>query len=126
MLNERRVACDTVAMAPRNIFIDVDDTFVRSFGSKRVPIEGTVRAIRDLAQAGVQLFCWSSGGADYARSAATEAGVQDCFQAFLPKPDAVIDDVKVSDWRLTQIHPNECRGRTADELLALLPSWTQT
>lgn len=77
-------------MAPRSIFVDVDDTFIRSFGSKRVPIDSTVKTIKDLASAGVQLFCWSSGGADYARQSAAEAGVEDCFRAFLPKPDALM------------------------------------
>ena len=44
-------------MAPRSIFVDVDDTFMRSFGSKRIPIDATVQAIKQLASAGVQLFC---------------------------------------------------------------------
>ncbi len=107
----------------RNIYIDVDDTFIRSFGTKRIPIDSTVEAIKALAAQGAQLYCWSSGGAEYARASAIEAGVEVCFRAFLPKPDALIDDVRVADWRLTQLHPTECRGRSADELLALLPKW---
>ena len=102
------------------IYIDVDDTFIQSLGTKRIPIDSTVEAITAL---GAQLYCWSSGGAEYARASAIEAGVEVCFRAFLPKPDALIDDVRVADWRLTQLHPTECRGRSADELLALLPKW---
>jgi hypothetical protein len=52
-----------------------------------------------------------------------ELGIEACFQAFLPKPDALIDDVRVGEWRLTQLHPSECRGKSAGELIALLPSW---
>ncbi len=110
-------------MAPRSIFVDVDDTFMRSFGSKRLPIDATVLAIKQLVSAGVQLFCWSSGGADYARQSAAEAGVEGCFSAFLPKPDALIDDVTLSKWRLVELHPNACRGKSPEELLALLPTW---
>ena len=110
-------------MAPRSFYVDVDDTLVRSFGSKRVAIDSTVEAIKALAREGAHLFCWSSGGAEYARSSAVELGIEACFQAFLPKPDALIDDVRVGDWRLAQLHPSECRGKSAGELLALLPSW---
>ncbi len=110
-------------MTPPSIYVDVDDTFIRSFGSKRVPIDGTVQAIKALAEQGVHLYCWSSGGADYARASAAEAGLEACFRAFLPKPNALIDDVRVADWRLAQLHPAECRGKTALELLATLPTW---
>jgi len=107
----------------RAIYVDVDDTLVRSSGSKRIPIDATVEAVKALASAGAQLFCWSSGGAEYARAAATELGLETCFQSFLPKPDGLLDDVRISEWRLAQVHPNECRGRGAEELLALLPEW---
>jgi phosphoserine phosphatase len=110
-------------MAPRSFYVDVDDTLVRSFGSKRVAIDATVEAVRSLSLAGAQLFCWSSGGAEYARTSATELGIEGCFVAFLPKPDGLIDDVRVTEWRLAQIHPSECRGKSAPELLALLPTW---
>lgn len=110
-------------MSARAIYVDVDDTLVRSFGSKRIPIDATVKAIRELSARGAQLYCWSSGGAEYARASAAELGLESCFAAFLPKPDALIDDVAPADWRLRHLHPSECHGRSADELLALLPSW---
>ena len=31
--------------------------------------------------------------------AAVELGIEDCFQAFLPKPDAYVDDQEASEWR---------------------------
>lgn len=108
---------------PRAVFVDVDDTLVRSFGGKRVPMDATVTAVRALAARGVQLFCWSSGGAEYAREVARELSLEACFAGFLPKPDAFLDDVRVRDWRAVEWHPSECHGRTAEELLALLPSW---
>ncbi len=110
-------------MATRCIYVDVDDTLVRSFGSKRIAIDSTIDSVKALAARGVRLFCWSSGGSEYARSVAVELGLESCFEAFLPKPDGLIDDVHVSQWRLAQIHPTECRGRDVTELLQKLPSW---
>ena len=89
--------------------MDVDDTLVRSYGTKRIPMPDVIRHVRNLHQQGDTLYCWSSGGADYARASAEEFGIADCFQAFLPKPDVLLDDQNVSDWRhLRQVHPNQC------------------
>lgn len=91
------------------IFVDVDDTFVRTYGTTRIPIPAVIAHIRALHKRGAQLFCWSSGGADYARTSAAEFGLTDCFSAFLPKPDVLLDDQNIADWRtLRQVHPNEC------------------
>lgn len=60
-------------------------------------------------------YCWSSGGADYARESAEEFGLTDCFTAFLPKPNVLLDDQNVADWRrLRQVHPNECAALVDD------------
>jgi phosphoglycolate phosphatase-like HAD superfamily hydrolase len=102
------------------IYVDIDDTLVRSFGSKRMPMTHMVALVRSLRERGAQLFCWSSGGAAYARSAAEELGVSDCFEAFLPKPHLLLDDVQVGSWNLVQLHPSECSSLAADEVLAKL------
>ncbi len=91
------------------IYVDVDDTFVRSYGTKRIPIPAVIGHIRALYEMGAKLYCWSSGGADYARESAEEFSIADCFTAFLPKPDVLLDDQNIADWRrLRQVHPNEC------------------
>lgn len=87
------------AVPPFVIFVDVDDTFVRSTGLKRIPVVNVLRHIRKLYQQGAILYCWSSGGAEYARSSAEEFNVGDCFMGFLPKPNVFIDDQSVADWR---------------------------
>lgn len=87
------------ATPPFVIFVDVDDTFVRSTGSKRIPVVNVLRHIRKLHQQGAVLYCWSSGGAEYARSSAEEFEVADCFTGFLPKPNVIVDDQSVADWR---------------------------
>lgn len=98
------------------IYVDVDDTLVRTVGSKRIPIPAIIAHVRELHQAGAELYCWSSGGAVYARESAEQLGIAGCFQAFLPKPEVMIDDQEIMNWRrFTTIHPNNCSGITLDE-----------
>ena len=85
-----------------NIFFDVDDTLMRSVGAKRIPMPAVVARVRSMHEQGVALYLWSSGGAEYARASAAELGIEHCFLAFLPKPDAYLDDQPVSDWRFCQ------------------------
>jgi hypothetical protein len=98
------------------VYVDVDDTLVRSIGCKRIVIPEAVQHVRELKAAGAVLYCWSSGGGDYARSTAEACGIANCFEAFLPKPDVMLDDQATSDWRpLVTIHPAQCRGVSVDE-----------
>jgi hypothetical protein len=76
----------------RVIFVDVDDTLIRSVGRKRIPITATIEFIRRHHALGDLIYCWSRGGADYCCEVATEFGIADCFAAFLPKPDIILDD----------------------------------
>ncbi|MEM8600526.1 MAG: DUF705 domain-containing protein [Bacteroidota bacterium] len=90
------------------VFVDVDDTLVRSAGATRIPMPEVIAAVRRLHASGALLYCWSSGGAAYARASAEEVGLTECFLAFLPKPTVLIDDVAITDWRrLRHVHPNE-------------------
>ncbi len=73
-------------MPPTVVYVDVDDTLVRSVGTKRIPIPAAVRHVRALFEQGAELYCWSSGGADYARQSAEECDIADCFRAFPPGP----------------------------------------
>jgi phosphoserine phosphatase len=99
------------------IYVDIDDTLVRSFGSKRIPMTEMVELIPKLKEHGATLFCWSSGGAAYAQRSAEELGIAECFTAFLPKPQLLLDDVSIHDWKMAELHPNECRSLTVPELL---------
>jgi hypothetical protein len=96
------------------VYVDIDDTLVRSFGSKRIPMTDVVDHVRDLSRQGAVLYAWSSGGAEYARSSAAELGIDSCFTAFLPKPNVMIDDQPPAEWRRTlYLHPAEARSKTA-------------
>ena len=103
------------------IYVDVDDTLIRSFGTKRIPIPSTIQQVRDLADQGAELYCWSSGGAAYARASAKEVGIDACFSAFLPKPQVFLDDQAPNEWRRTLfVHPSESVGKTVADYLAQL------
>ncbi len=96
-------------------YVDVDDTLVRSVGTKRIPLPGVVRHVRELFDQGVELYLWSTGGAEYAQTTARELGIEGCFRGFLPKPQVIIDDQPVGDWRdLLQVQPSSCVGETAE------------
>ncbi len=98
---------DAQPAPPLYVYVDVDDTFVRSVGTKRIPIPAVIKHIRQLKRAGAVLYCWSSGGAVYAQHRAEEVEIADCFVAFLPKPHVVLDDQPMQEWRyLTYVHPN--------------------
>lgn len=81
------------------IYVEVDDTLVRSAGTKRIPMPSVIAHVRRLKAAGNTLYLWSSGGADYARTSAASLGIAECFAGFLPKPNVMIDDQPVSEWR---------------------------
>lgn len=81
-------------------FVDVDDTLVRSVGVKRIPMPNAIRAVQRMADSGEYvLYCWSSGGGEYAQESAKELGIETCFAGFLPKPDVYLDDQAVAEWR---------------------------
>jgi hypothetical protein len=101
---------------PLVVYVDVDDTFVRSVGTKRIPMQRVLAHVRALHAQGVKLYCWSSGGSEYARSSAAEFEVEHCFAGFLPKPNVLLDDQSVADWRLClEVHPLSISNETADE-----------
>jgi predicted HAD superfamily phosphohydrolase YqeG len=105
---------------PMVVFVDVDDTLVRSVGSKRIPLTNVIANVRALHASGVRLYCWSTGGADYAKASAQELGIDECFEDYLPKPNVMIDDQAVSEWRgCIEVHPLNAT-HTAGEYEALI------
>ncbi len=85
--------------APVVAYIDVDDTLVRSAGTKRIPIPSAIERVRTLHRGGATLYLWSTGGAAYAQATAKELGIEALFAGFLPKPTLIIDDQEVHEWR---------------------------
>jgi phosphoglycolate phosphatase-like HAD superfamily hydrolase len=94
------------------VYVDVDDTLVRSAGGKRIPVPGVVEHVKQLKSEGAKLYLWSAGGAEYCRVTAIQLGIEHCFEAFLPKPRIMIDDQEVKDWAFcTTFHPATCVGK---------------
>lgn len=101
---------------PLVVFVDIDDTLIRTAGSKRIRISGVSEHVAALAEEGASLYCWSSGGGEYAQEVAEELGIAQHFVAFLAKPHAMIDDQDVSQWRrLAQVHPGRCCHLSVDD-----------
>ncbi|MBX9655312.1 DUF705 domain-containing protein [bacterium] len=97
---------------PLVVYVDVDETLIRNVSSKRIPIGGVIKHVRSLKEQGAILYCWSTGGADYAKQSADEVGLSDCFAGYLPKPNVLIDDQVVSEWRSCMtVHPLSCDER---------------
>jgi hypothetical protein len=108
---------------PVVIYVDVDDTLIRSVGTKRIPIPNVVRHVRRLKEDGAVLVCWSTGGGEYARQCAEELDISDCFSAFLPKPNILIDDQPMRDWkRLIHVSPLQVHNQDLTEYLSKLDS----
>ena len=106
----------SVSASPVHVYVDVDDTLVRSAGSKRIPMPAVILHVRELHAQGAVLYCWSAGGAEYARQSAEEFGLTECFTAFLPKPNVFIDDQSAAEWpRSVLVHPSSCGGRSLDD-----------
>ncbi len=101
---------------PLIIYVDVDDTLVRSVGTKRIPMPAVVTKVKALAAEGAVLYAWSSGGAEYARESAQELGIVQCFVMFLPKPHVVIDDQEPSEWRrFLHVYPTDAASKTLSD-----------
>ncbi|HXI71638.1 MAG TPA: DUF705 domain-containing protein [Verrucomicrobiae bacterium] len=103
------------------VYVDIDDTIVRSVGAKRIPMPSVIQHVRNLKNQGAVLFCWSSGGAEYAKKSAQEFGIADCFEAFLPKPNIMLDDQEIASWkRYVCVHPSNCSDKTLEDYRANL------
>ena len=108
------------------IFVDIDDTLVRSFGAKRIPIPEMVECVRRLKLDGGEVFFWSSGGSQYALDSAKELGIASCGSAFLPKPNVVIDDVALHSWsKMVVVHPFEASSMSLLDYSIMLSKGTK-
>jgi hypothetical protein len=103
------------------VYIDVDDTLVRSAETKTMPVPSMVEHAKWLANSGAELYCWSAAGADYARSTAQRLGIEQCFVGFLPKSHVCIDDQELDTWKtFTVVHPSDASGNSLDEYWKLI------
>jgi len=103
------------------VYIDVDDTLVRSAGTKTMPVPSMVEHVKALAGSGAELYCWSTAGTGYARDTARRLGIEQSFVGFLPKPNVVIDDQEIKAWkRFEFLHPLSASGKSVDEYWQLV------
>ena len=81
------------------VYVDVDDTLVRWAGTKMIPIPRAIERVIELHKSNNNLYLWSTGGPKHARMVANRLCIEYCFDQFLPKPDLIIDDQPIHDWR---------------------------
>jgi hypothetical protein len=80
-----------------------------------------VEHARELSSSGAELYCWSTAGAEYARSTAQRLGIEQCFVGFLPKPHIVIDDQELDAWRrFSVVHPMSAAGKSVNDYRKLV------
>jgi len=60
---------------PFYVYVDVDETFLRNYGTKQMPIPSVIEHVKALKEEGAILYCWSSGGAEYAQQSAEKFGI---------------------------------------------------
>lgn len=80
------------------VYVDVDDTLVRWYGTKCIPRVSVIEKLKARAQAGDRLFLWSRAGDEQARKVAEDLGLTELFEAILPKPEHIIDDEPLAEW----------------------------
>jgi phosphoglycolate phosphatase-like HAD superfamily hydrolase len=103
-------SCSVAGLA---VYVDVDETLLRHYGTRQIPIPSVIKQVKALHKQGAELYCWSSMGAAYARECAENCGVVHCFQAFLPKPQVIVDDQQPKAWRrILHVHPSQCSSQT--------------
>jgi Protein of unknown function (DUF705) len=102
---------------PLVVYVDVDETLVRNYGTSRIPIPRVIEQVRLLKAENAVMYCWSSGGAEYAQKSARDLGLEDCFVGFLAKPTVYLDDQSFADWRsLLHVLPANCGDLSAAAL----------
>lgn len=89
------------------VYVDVDNTLMGTHEGKEVPLRGTIKMLKQLHEKGFELYCWSQCGKEYAKFVCDWLGISDLFQAFLPKPNMIIDDHEWSEWCGQRIDPKE-------------------
>jgi hypothetical protein len=94
---------------PLVVYIDVDDTLTRSAGTKVMPVRAVVEHAKELAKSGAAVYCWSTAGAEYARSTAQRLGIED-FQVHRRVLGWSIPDYQGSACDKTWAHTDKGRG----------------
>lgn len=103
------------------VYVDIDDTLVRSVGTTRIPVPAALEHVRHLHGVGVTLYCWSAGGGDYARDSACALGIEHLFCGFLPKPHVMLDDQPPERWpHLVVAGPMGLASQTVDDHIEAL------
>ena len=84
------------------IYIDIDDTLIRTIGSKIIPIPDTVNFIKNCNTNKNEIYLWSRGGAQYCKNIAIKLLLDHKITGYLPKPNLIIDDTELRSGMIYQ------------------------
>lgn len=99
---------DAVNLSKYPIYCDIDNTLIiwNLSYTKYEPNHQVIEALKYMHSTGlIEVVLWSAAGAGHCREVAEEFGLTNIVSAYLTKPVAVIDDVKVVAEFMTYIHP---------------------
>ena len=101
----------------KSVFVDVESSF-------REDVRGRVLGyLRGLDLEVWELFAWSDGGSEAARVHVVEAGVEDLFSGFLPKPNVLLDEHGVDEWPDVRVQAPGLLGAYTTESITVLEWW---
>ncbi len=83
----------------KSIFTDVDGTLLTSLGKCNAPLVEWLKARR---AEGYYMVLWSARGKQHAEEVAHRFGVAELFDAIVPKPGTIVDDLGWSWTRYTR------------------------
>lgn len=97
------------------IYVDVDDTLIRTLGTKRVPIPTAISHVRALHTQGAVLYL-SAVAVNNMLGECARYGYRGMLRRILAKTsNSKFDDQQVSEWRYCRtVHPSNC-GETSME-----------
>ena len=101
----------------KSVFVDVESSFHEDVRGR------VLEYLRGLDLEAWELFAWSDGGSEAARVHVVEAGVEDLFSGFLPKPNVLLDEHGVDEWPDVRVQAPELLGAYTTESITVLESW---
>ena len=101
------------AVAAATFFVDSDVSDQLDERSRRA----MAAKVLELRGRGTTFYGWSARGPGVAQTFAESLGIAHCFQAFLPKPTALISSTPISGWKVAEHTLTDVAGLSVESLL---------
>jgi CheY-like chemotaxis protein len=101
------------AVTAATFFVDSDVSDQLDESSRRA----MAAKVQELRGRGTTFYGWSVKGPLFAQTFAESLGIAHCFQAFLPKPTALISSTPIAGWKVAEHALSEVAGLSVESLL---------